>query len=58
MLDDPIEELTEVYNEVKTIESQFKQALGIARHLLGHSRKLFNENRDLNEQIDEIKNEN
>ena len=47
-----MEELSEVYSEVQQMESDFKKALGISRHLLGHSRELFLKNRDLNDQMD------
>jgi hypothetical protein len=48
MNDDPMDELTEIYSEVGIIENDFKKALGICRHLLGHSRDLFNHNREMN----------
>ena len=55
---DPMEELSEVYSEVAIMESDFKKALGIFNHLLGHSRGLFHKNREMNVELDKIHHEN
>lgn len=44
MLEEPLDELTEVYAEVQELEADFKKTLGMCQHLLSHSRELFNSN--------------
>ena len=55
---DPMEELSEVYSEVSNMESDFKKALGIFNHLLGRSRGLFHQNREISTEMDKIRHEN
>ena len=57
MREDPMEELGEIYSEVQIIEQDFKKALGITKHLLGHSRQLFQQNRELNDNMDTLRSE-
>ena len=47
MRDDPQEELEEVMADVTAMEEEFRKALGISNLLLGHSRKLINDNQEL-----------
>ena len=57
MLDDPDEELAEVYGEIQTIEADFKKAVDICKHLLGHSRELFERNRSTTADLDQLRHE-
>lgn len=56
MNDDPMEELKEIYSEVQIIEADFKKALGISLHMLGHSKELFHANRNINDELDSLRN--
>lgn len=55
MRDDPQEELEEVYADVAAMEEEFKKVLGISNHLLANSRKLINENQELQNAYDTVK---
>lgn len=57
MLDDPDEELAEVYGEVQTMEADFKKAVDICKHLLGHSRELFERNQQIISDLDNLRHE-
>ena len=55
--DDPEEELAEVYSEVEVIEQDFKKALDICQHMLGHSKELFTKNQEIQAEHDQLKHE-
>lgn len=52
MNENPMEELSDVYAEIQIIEGDFKKALGMCKHLIGHSRSLFNKHREVSEELD------
>ena len=57
MLEEPLDELTEVYAEVQELEADFKKTLGMCQHLLSHSRDLFNSNQEYAADLDHLRHE-
>jgi hypothetical protein len=41
MVDDPLEELSEVYAEVHLMEEDFKKTIDMCSHLLRNSKEMF-----------------
>ena len=53
-LEDPMEELVEVYSSVKDIEQSLLKACNIGKFIIGKNKEMFQANIELQEELEEI----
>ena len=50
--EDPLEELIEVYNDVKDIEGNLQKTINIANFMISKNKELFEENYELSDELE------